>query len=134
MEPITLPFTSKLGAPLISQFLSSPFLVFTLLQEKKTVIAEEVEMVNGIILERSYIPIFNEGIYKGHLWSYEDVTIPKRYKESLQAQKEKYSNIIANMNLGLVEVDNDDRVIMANIFSRSILVSTISSGWVISFT
>ena len=85
-----------------------------LLKKKKTILAEEVEMANGGILERSYIPIFNDGVYKGHLWSYEDITIRKRYKESLQAQKQKYSNIIANMNLGLVEVDNEDRVIMAN--------------------
>ena len=85
-----------------------------LLKQKKTVIAEEVEMADGRILERSYIPIFSNNVYKGHLWSYEDVTIRKRYKENLQAQKQKYSNIIANMNLGLVEVDNNDRVIMAN--------------------
>lgn len=85
-----------------------------LLKNKTTVLAEELKLKDGRILERSYIPIYSEGIYKGHLWSYDDVTIRKRYKESLKAQKEKYSNIIANMNLGLVEVDNDDKVIMAN--------------------
>ncbi len=85
-----------------------------LLAEKKTVIAEVLKMKDGRFLERSYIPIYNEGVYKGHLWSYDDVTIAKRYKENLRAQKEKYSNIIANMNLGLVEVDNDDRIIMVN--------------------
>ena len=85
-----------------------------LLENKKTVLAEELYLNDGRIFERSYIPIYNEGIYKGHLWSYDDVTIRKRYKESLRAQKEKYSNIIANMNLGLIEVDNDDRILMAN--------------------
>ena len=85
-----------------------------LLKEKKTVIAEELRLVDGRIFERSYIPIYNGDTYKGHLWSYDDVTIRKRYKESLKAQKDKYSNIIANMNLGLVEVDHDDKIIMAN--------------------
>lgn len=85
-----------------------------LLKEKKPVLAEELKLTNGRIYERSYIPIYNNGIYKGHLWSYDDVTIRRRYKESLQAQKEKYGNIIANMNLGLVEVDNDDHILLAN--------------------
>ncbi|WP_026933738.1 PAS domain S-box protein [Christiangramia echinicola] len=85
-----------------------------LLRNKETVLAEELHLKDGRILERSYIPIYSEGLYKGHLWSYDDVTIRKRYKESLRAQKEKYGNIIANMNLGLVEVDNDDKIIMAN--------------------
>ena len=85
-----------------------------LLKNKQTVLAEELHLKDGRIFERSYIPIYSEGIYRGHLWSYDDVTIPKRYKESLRAQKEKYSNIIANMNLGLIEVDNDDKILMAN--------------------
>ncbi|MGB3773897.1 MAG: PAS domain S-box protein [Leeuwenhoekiella sp.] len=88
--------------------------IAVLLKEKKTVIAEELLLVDGRVLERSYIPIYTDGVYKGHLWSYDDVTINKRYKENLKSQKEKYSNIIANMNLGLVEVDNDDNIIMVN--------------------
>ncbi|WBL26377.1 PAS domain S-box protein [Zunongwangia sp. HGR-M22] len=85
-----------------------------LLQEKKIVIAEELELVDGRILERSYIPIYFDGKYKGHLWSYDDVTIQKNYKDSLKAQKEKYSSIIANMNLGLMEVDLNDKILMVN--------------------
>ena len=88
--------------------------IHELLKNKKAVLAEELHLTDGRIFERSYIPIYNEGIYKGHLWSYDDVTIRKRYKDNLRIQKEKYSNIIANMNLGLIEVDNDDRIIMVN--------------------
>ncbi|WP_417886325.1 PAS domain S-box protein [Zunongwangia sp.] len=86
----------------------------TLLQEKRTVISEELELKDGKIYERSYIPIYHEGKYKGHLWSYDDVTIQKNYKEHLKSQKEKYSSIIANMNLGLLEVDLNDKILMAN--------------------
>lgn len=85
-----------------------------MLEIKKTVIGEELKLKDGRIFERSYIPIFNEGIYKGHLWSYEDITIRKRYREGLTAQKEKYSNIIANMNLGLIELDRENKILMAN--------------------
>ena len=48
------------------------------------------------------------------MWSYEDVTIKKNHKENLRAQKDKYSGIIANMNLGLVEQDNANNVLLVN--------------------
>jgi len=54
----------------------------------------------------------------GHVTEYfaiiEDITLKKQYEESLKKEKEKYSNIIANMNLGLVEVDENQNIIFAN--------------------
>ena len=42
------------------------------------------------------------------------MTIQKKYKDSLKAQKEKYSSIIANMNLGLLENNSKDEIIFSN--------------------
>lgn len=86
----------------------------TILIEKETVIGDELVMVSGKILERDYIPLFNGNNYSGHLWNYRDVTLQKNYSQSLESQKQKYSDIIANMNLGLLEVDNDDKILMCN--------------------
>ncbi|WPR72524.1 PAS domain S-box protein [Flavobacterium sp. NG2] len=44
----------------------------------------------------------------------EDISLKKKYDDSLQIEKEKYRNIIANMNLGLLEVNLDDVITMAN--------------------
>ncbi|WP_130735772.1 PAS domain-containing protein [Flavobacterium sp. J27] len=85
-----------------------------ILKEKKRIVSEEIELIDGRIFERSFLPIYKDGAYAGHLWSYDDVTITKRYKESLEAEKQKYSSIIANMNMGLLEVDNNDVVLFAN--------------------
>ncbi|WP_026754790.1 PAS domain-containing sensor histidine kinase [Sediminibacter sp. Hel_I_10] len=85
-----------------------------LIKNKTLVLGDEVKMVCGKILERDYIPIFKKDVYKGHLWSYRDITLKRKYRESIEAQKHKYYNIISNMNLGLVEVDMDDRIIMVN--------------------
>lgn len=38
----------------------------------------------------------------------------KKWENQLSVQEEKYRNIIANMNLGLLEVDNDDTILFAN--------------------
>ncbi|AOW20498.1 PAS domain-containing sensor histidine kinase [Urechidicola croceus] len=86
----------------------------TIILNKEPVFGDELRMKDGTILERNYIPIFNNNIYKGHLSTYRDVTLERNYRESIEAQRQKYSNIIANMNLGLVEVDKNDRIVMVN--------------------
>lgn len=84
------------------------------IQDKESVTADEMELVDGRTFERDYIPLFNNGEYQGHLWSYSDVTLRKNYRKNLEIQKEKYSSIIANMNLGLVEVDTEGNILMVN--------------------
>ena len=74
----------------------------TIVANKELVLSDEIELSNGRILERDYIPIFNKGIYNGHLWTYTDVTIARNYKKNLEIQKEKYSSIIANSNIQFV--------------------------------
>ncbi|MFD0988936.1 PAS domain S-box protein [Mariniflexile jejuense] len=85
-----------------------------IIQEKKVVLAEELEMVDGKILERSYMPIIIGEKTKGYFWTFKDVTLSRTYSKRLEVQKQKYYNIISNMNLGLVEVDLEDRILMVN--------------------
>jgi len=85
-----------------------------ILKKKELVISDEMELIDGRTFERDYIPLFIDDIYKGHLWTYNDITLRKNYRKNLEIQKEKYSSIIANMNLGLVEIDADRNILMAN--------------------
>ncbi len=84
------------------------------IEKKEVVTADEMELLDGRTFERDYIPLFNGSEYQGHLWSYSDVTLRKNYRKNLEIQKEKYGSIIANMNLGLVEVDGDGNILMVN--------------------
>ncbi|MBL0191795.1 MAG: hypothetical protein IPQ18_10755 [Saprospiraceae bacterium] len=43
-----------------------------------------------------------------------DISERKKQRKILKLQEEKYRNIIANMNLGLLEVDLNDTIICAN--------------------
>lgn len=43
-------------------------------------------MVNGIELERDYLPIFIDGIYKGHLWVYRNITVREHTSRLLERQ------------------------------------------------
>lgn len=85
-----------------------------LTKNKKQVLADELLLKDGRILERDFIPIYEDGTYKGHLWTYRDVTLRRRFRKNIEAEREKYRGIIANMELGLIEVDNDDKIVMVN--------------------
>ncbi|SNR16504.1 PAS domain-containing sensor histidine kinase [Tenacibaculum jejuense] len=85
-----------------------------LIKDKKVVLGDELRLVDGRILERDYIPISKNNEYKGHLWTYRDVTLSRNYRKSLETHKKRYSNIIANLKLGLVELDRRNKILSTN--------------------
>ncbi|GLB53438.1 hypothetical protein NBRC110019_24790 [Neptunitalea chrysea] len=85
-----------------------------LISNRVEVLGDELVLRNGKVLERNYSPVFEDNVFKGHLWSFNDITFKKKYRKSLEAERQKYSNIIANMNLGLIEVSVDNKILMAN--------------------
>ncbi|MFQ4138203.1 ATP-binding protein [Nodosilinea sp. PGN35] len=56
-----------------------------ILQRRQPVIGEEIELADGRILERDYIPIFIDDDYQGHLWQYRDITQRKQVQQQLEA-------------------------------------------------
>lgn len=66
-----------------------------LVKEKKLVINEELELVNGRYFERDYIPIYTNGEYKGHLWKYRDITQRKNAQLAIE-QSELTNRLIMN--------------------------------------
>lgn len=85
-----------------------------ILEKREAVYNEEVYFANGDVYERDYVPIFIKEKYKGHLWEYRDITEKKDYEGHILLQKRQYQQIISNMNLGLVEVDLDEKIRYVN--------------------
>lgn len=78
-----------------------------LLQEKKLVTGEVLELADGRILERDYIPIFIDSNYKGHLWSYTDITEKKKSQDAI-LQSEQKNRLIMNAALdGIITFDEE---------------------------
>ncbi|SCX99171.1 PAS/PAC sensor signal transduction histidine kinase [Nonlabens sp. Hel1_33_55] len=86
----------------------------SLVEKKVQALADELQLVDGRILERDFIPVYENEIYKGHLWAYRDVTLRRRYRKNIEVERQKYRSIIANMNLGLIEVNLNDEILMVN--------------------
>ena len=55
------------------------------LSQRELVQGETIEMADGRLLERTYIPLFLDGYYLGHLWRYSDVTEQRRLLAQLRA-------------------------------------------------
>jgi len=73
-----------------------------------------IELHDGRILQCSFVPVWQEEKSIGHLWKFEDITERYQAEQTLKRQEEKYRNIIDNMQLGLVEMDLQHRVLYAN--------------------
>jgi PAS domain S-box-containing protein len=69
---------------------------------------------DGRVLQCSFVPVWQEEKSIGHLWKFEDITERYHAEQTLKRQEEKYRNIIDNMQLGLVEIDLEYRVLYAN--------------------
>ncbi|MEI6575844.1 MAG: response regulator [Bacteroidota bacterium] len=85
-----------------------------LLIRKVKVIGEILQLKDGRIFSRDFIPIISKALYRGQYWKYTDITIQQQYEYALKRSEEKYRRLIENMNLGLSEVDLEGRVIYAN--------------------
>ena len=85
-----------------------------IIKNRKVVSDDTLNLLDGRSVTRHYAPVYQDGEFIGNLWAYADNTIETRFYENLNYEREKYMNIIANMEIGLLEVDNDDRILTAN--------------------
>ncbi len=76
-----------------------------ILLDKSPVNGEELELADGRIFERDYIPIFLEGRFLGNLWQYRDITARIRIQKDFQRATEEArsansakSTFLANMS------------------------------------
>lgn len=81
-----------------------------ILHYKKLTTNEILETVEGKFLERDYIPIVINNVYKGHLWKYTDIT--KRIETHIQLeQSEERSRLIMDSSLNaIITVDTSGRI------------------------
>lgn len=94
-----------------------------ILQEKQLVTGEVLELVTGSILQRDYIPIFIDNNYKGHLWSYTDITERKKNQDVIE-QSELKNRLIMNGALdAIITIDQQGLITFWNPQSEKIF------GW-----
>lgn len=88
--------------------------VNTILKNRNKISSELLYFKDERVLERDYVPVFIGDEYRGHTWYYRDVTMQNLANMSIKESERKYREIIENIDLGLMEVDNDQNIIWAN--------------------
>ena len=77
-----------------------------LLKKQQPVTGEVLELADGRVFERDYIPIFLEEKYKGHYWSYADISEKKKIQDAIE-KSELTNRLIMNAALDGIILIND---------------------------
>ncbi|WP_372744807.1 PAS domain S-box protein [Lutibacter sp.] len=85
-----------------------------ILKNKKLVTGDQLEMVDGRILERDFIPIWNENKYEGHLWMYSDITEKVTTNKKIAELRNFYEKILDNIPSDIAVFDNEHRYLYIN--------------------
>ena len=85
-----------------------------ILKDKKLIVNEHLEMVDGKHLHRDFIPIWDKGEYTGHLWLYTDITEQINADKKLEKQRTFYEQILNNMPADIAVFDPQHRYLFLN--------------------
>lgn len=81
-----------------------------ILEKRGLVLKEKVEMCDGKIYERDYIPIFIDNEYKAHLWKFVDKTELYRAKEAVSSFRLTNEKILNAALDGIAIINNQDKI------------------------
>ncbi|TMM56654.1 PAS domain S-box protein [Maribacter algarum] len=84
--------------------------------DKFSIIKRYYKKAGGFLLAKTLVSSVKDekGKVEYQVALIEDITKEREAEERLKTEREKYSSIIANMNLGLIEVDNHDIIQLVN--------------------
>lgn len=81
-----------------------------LVNQKKPYIGWEIAFRDGQYRELSYIPIFEEGVFRGSIWEVIDVTKHHLLQEEILHNERKFQVVLDNLNAALCETDLDGNI------------------------
>ena len=85
-----------------------------IISDRKLVIADQLELVDGRYLQRDFIPIWNDDKYDGHLWVYTDITEKINADKKLEEQRVFYERILDNIPSDIAVFNNQHEYLYLN--------------------
>ena len=99
-----------------------------ILHSQQLVAGERIEMADGKVLERDYIPIIMDGVYHGHLWKYSDISGQIEYENRIKKQREYYHRILDKIPADIVVFSLDHKYQFIN---KSAVKNDVLREWMI---
>jgi PAS domain S-box-containing protein len=78
--------------PLFTEAEAFPTRISQILGARQTVVGEELQLVDGRVLERDFVPIRVAGADYDHLWQYRDITARRQAEESMRHARDVAEN------------------------------------------
>ena len=75
---------------------------------------EEWELTDGRIICRDYIPLVQDGVNKGGIWKFTDVTSQKEVENKLEQQRLFYEQVLNSIAADIVVFDSKHRYLFLN--------------------
>lgn len=88
--------------------------IHNILANRIPVYDELIQMIDGTMLERDYVPIFVDDVYKGHFWLYENVTEKLRNQRQIAESDERNKLIMGSALDAIIIIDSYGRIIYWN--------------------
>lgn len=82
--------------------------------KRETTIGDKLELANGKIFERNLIPIWNQDVYAGTLWMFNDITEKLNAEKKLEHLRVFYEEILDNIPSDIAMFDSDHRYLYLN--------------------
>ncbi len=92
------------------------------------VLADEVITVDGMVVERDFVPLGTDGEGAGNLWIFRDVTKRKREEERLAEEYQRLVGVTLAKNRFVASVSHELRTPLTSIVSFAGLLSDPASG------
>ncbi len=88
--------------------------ITNLVSNKESVLNDELELLNGRVFSRDYIPLFSLNEYKGQFWKYTDVTRNKTIEATFEAQRHFYEQILSNTPANIIVYNSSFQYLYVN--------------------
>ena len=88
--------------------------ITTLLENREKKLDHILEMKDGRVFSRDFIPVFFGENYRGHLWKYTDITVSKTLERKLEQQKKFYENILDKIPADIAVFNSQHRYLFLN--------------------
>lgn len=81
---------------------------------EKSVHQRLIELSDGRFLRYDFFPLIDGDLNSGYFWFFRDVTEEQEVQKAIRRSEEKYRGILENLELGIMEVDNNETIISVN--------------------
>ena len=85
-----------------------------ILKNKELVAGDRLELADGRIFERDFVPIWNDNIYEGHLWLYSDITEKISAAKKIEDLRVFYEKILDNIPSDIAVFDKQHNYLYVN--------------------